>query len=81
MGYCIEINLTFLGMEYVLLGFGLVREYWDGTWNLSFLEPSGPPQACNGTAVPFTQREERIINLKSMHQNVLYGTCNLRTTV
>ena len=29
MGYCIEINLTFLGMGYILLGFGLVREYWD----------------------------------------------------
>ena len=22
--------------------------------NLNFLEPSGPPQACNGTALPFT---------------------------
>lgn len=31
MGYCIEISLTFLGMGYILLGFGLVREYWDST--------------------------------------------------
>jgi hypothetical protein len=23
--------------------------------NLNFLEPSGPPQACNGTALPFTR--------------------------
>jgi len=22
-------------------------------WNLSFLEPSGPVQACNGIALPF----------------------------
>jgi hypothetical protein len=29
MGYCIEINLTFLGMGYIFLMFGLVREYWD----------------------------------------------------
>jgi hypothetical protein len=54
MGYCTEINLTFLGMGYILLGFGLVREYWD-----SIL------------------REERIINIKSVHQNFLYGICNL----
>ena len=25
------------------------------SWNLSFLEPSGPFQACNGTALPFTR--------------------------
>jgi len=24
------------------------------SWNLSFLEPSGPLQACNGTALPLT---------------------------
>ena len=24
------------------------------SWNLNFLEPSGPLQACNGTALPFT---------------------------
>jgi len=24
-------------------------------WNLNFLEPSGPFQACNGTALPFTR--------------------------
>jgi len=23
------------------------------SWNLNFLEPSGPLQACNGTALPF----------------------------
>jgi hypothetical protein len=23
------------------------------SWNLNFLEPSGPVQACNGTALPF----------------------------
>ena len=25
--------------------------------NLNLLEPSGPVQACNGTALPFTQNE------------------------
>ena len=29
----------------------------------------------------WTLRKERIINLKSMHQNFRYGTCNLWTTV
>jgi len=32
MGYCIEINLTFLGMGYILFEFGLVREYWNSTF-------------------------------------------------
>lgn len=48
-GCCIEMNLTFLGIGYILLGFGLVRE-------------------------------ERIMDLKSMHQNfiMVLVTCELQ---
>ena len=42
--------------------------------NLNFLEPSGPPQACNGTALPFTKGTnykafKNILNTTSLAKN------------
>ena len=33
------------------------------SWNLNFLEPSGPLQACNGTALPL----QRFYNKEDLH--------------
>ena len=34
------------------------------SWNLNFLEPSGPLQACNGTALPFALHQHRGIGMR-----------------
>jgi hypothetical protein len=31
------------------------------SWNLNFLEPTGPLQACNGTALPFTECNSNVL--------------------
>jgi hypothetical protein len=45
------------------------------SWNLNFLAPSGPPQACNGTA--FTQDKEQTANMPKHHAIKLYKTSRM----
>jgi len=33
------------------------------SWNLNSLEPSGPLQACNGTALPFTCNQGQLVHI------------------
>ena len=38
--------------------------------NLNFLEPSGPVQACNGTALPLLEQMPMFVNSKYIKQSV-----------
>jgi hypothetical protein len=47
--------------------------------NLSFVETSGPLQACNGTALPFTMHEKSQVPLKSDTNESLYMQTDICT--
>jgi hypothetical protein len=42
-------------------------------WEINFLEPSGPLQACNGTALPFTDCIQRMYHTKFAHKQSDYS--------
>ena len=45
------------------------------TGNLNFLEPSGPLQACNGIAVPFTHLGSYSCNVFTGHTQYVFNLC------
>ena len=47
--------------------------------NLNFLEPSGPLQACNGTALPFIHEKCRLI-LASLAPNLMYKQTTVKVS-
>ena len=51
--------------------------------NLNFLEPSGPVQACNGTALPFTvctNGEQKIISKITLFETRISHALNMKIT-
>jgi len=44
--------------------------------NLNFLEPSGPVQACNGTALPFYIKYDLLLEAKNTDLKILKQSTN-----
>jgi len=48
------------------------------SWNLNFLKPSGPLQACNGTALPFEEKELCVQLVTYKDCNKMHGQQNIK---